>query len=178
MPHSLYFFEAVLPLLLVEKQFKSFLSTVFIDCLVLFGIGIVKEKVVPHAGLRAKNMRNLNDVMLSGNVVRDPSTRTVDETTYVDFTIASNRTPRKVGDDWKTRADFIPMTASGKIAEKLANLKKGDFLTARGSVESYNYEKNDATVYGIRIRVAEIIDVQKKASEPAMPEPENPFGNL
>lgn len=121
--------------------------------------------------------------MLSGNVVRDPSTRTVDETTYVDYTMASNRTPRKVGDDWKTRADFIPMTASGKTAEKLANLKKGDFLTVRGFVESYNYEKNDATVYGIRIRVTETIDVQKKASEPEPVSPEsvaleNPFGNL
>lgn len=126
-------------------------------------IGIVKEKAVPHAGLRKIIMRNFNDIVLSGNVVRDPSTRTVNEATYVDFTLGSNRTPRKVDDEWKNRADFIPVTASGKTAEKLASLKKGDYVAVRGFVESYNYEKNDETVvYGIRVRVSEVIEIDKK----------------
>lgn len=119
-----------------------------------------KEKTTPL--LVAKLMRNINEVILSGNLIKDPTVRKTDKNTFADFTVGSNRKAYQVDGEWKQGADFIPVSAAGKAAERIAELPKGSSIVFRGSLESYNYEKEDKTVYGLRVHLAEIISATKK----------------
>lgn len=112
---------------------------------------------------RQRKMRNINEVILSGNTVNTPATREFDGTKYADITIASNRKAHQKADGtWENTADFIPCSLSGKLAERVADLPKGSSVTLRGSLESTSYQKDDKTVHGLRVHVIEIISVLKK----------------
>lgn len=116
---------------------------------------------------RAKKMRNINEVILSGNIVNVPTTREHEGIKYADLTVASTRRAFQNDDgSWESHADYIPVSLSGKLAERVADLPKGSDITLRGYVESFTYKKDDKTVHGLRVHAVEIISaIPKKAKD-------------
>lgn len=93
------------------------------------------------------NRSNSFVVLTDVRVVNEPESREVGEKTLVSFTVADNP-----GDD-RSETKFIRITVSGKLAEVMMQLKKGDRVNAVGK-ETFNvYSKKDgSTGVGFEIK--------------------------
>lgn len=98
-------------------------------------------------------MSGLNQVVLIGNLTRDPDLRyTPDGTPVASFTIAVNRP--FVNRQGEREADFVPIVVWRKRAETCSEyLMKGSQVAIQGRLQVRNYEDKD----GIRKWVTEVI---------------------
>ena len=98
-------------------------------------------------------MSGLNQVVLIGNLTRDPELRyTPDGTPVTSFTIAVNRT--FVNRQGEREADFVPIVVWRKRAETCSEyLMKGSQVAVEGRLQVRNYEDKD----GIRKWVTEVV---------------------
>lgn len=98
-------------------------------------------------------MSGLNQVVLIGNLTRDPDLRyTPAGTPVASFTIAVNRP--FVNRQGEREADFVPIVVWQKIAETCSEyLMKGSQVAIEGRLQVRNYEDKD----GIRKWVTEVI---------------------
>lgn len=98
-------------------------------------------------------MSGLNQVVLIGNLTRDPELRyTPDGTPVASFTIAVNRP--FVNRQGEREADFVPIVVWRKRAETCSEyLMKGSQVAIEGRLQVRNYEDKD----GIRKWVTEVI---------------------
>lgn len=98
-------------------------------------------------------MSGLNQVVLIGNLTRDPELRyTPDGTPVASFTIAVNRP--FVNRQGEREADFVPIVVWRKRAETCSEyLMKGSQVAIQGRLQVRNYEDKD----GIRKWVTEVI---------------------
>ncbi len=98
-------------------------------------------------------MSGLNQVVLIGNLTRDPELRyTPDGTPVTSFTIAVNRP--FVNRQGEREADFVPIVVWRKRAETCSEyLMKGSQVAVEGRLQVRNYEDKD----GIRKWVTEVV---------------------
>ena len=98
-------------------------------------------------------MSGLNQVVLIGNLARDPELRyTPDGTPVTSFTIAVNRP--FVNRQGEREADFVPIVVWKKQAETCSEyLMKGSQVAVEGRLQVRNYEDKD----GIRKWVTEVV---------------------
>ena len=98
-------------------------------------------------------MSGLNQVVLIGNLARDPELRyTPDGTPVTSFTIAVNRP--FVNRQGEREADFVPIVVWRKRAETCSEyLIKGSQVAVEGRLQVRNYEDKD----GIRKWVTEVV---------------------
>lgn len=98
-------------------------------------------------------MSGLNQVVLIGNLTRDPELRyTPDGTPVASFTIAVNRP--FVNRQGEREADFVPIVVWRKRAETCSEyLMKGSQVAIQGRLQVRNYEDKD----GIKKWVTEVI---------------------
>ena len=98
-------------------------------------------------------MSGLNQVVLIGNLARDPELRyTPDGTPVTSFTIAVNRP--FVNRQGEREADFVPIVVWQKQAETCSEyLMKGSQVAVEGRLKVRNYEDKD----GIRKWVTEVV---------------------
>ncbi len=98
-------------------------------------------------------MSGLNQVVLIGNLTRDPELRyTPDGTPVTSFTIAVNRP--FVNRQGEREADFVPVVVWKKQAETCSEyLMKGSQVAVEGRLQVRNYEDKE----GIRKWVTEIV---------------------
>ena len=98
-------------------------------------------------------MSGLNQVVLIGNLARDPELRyTPDGTPVTSFTIAVNRP--FVNRQGEREADFVPVVVWRKRAETCSEyLMKGSQVAVEGRLQVRNYEDKD----GIRKWVTEVV---------------------
>ena len=98
-------------------------------------------------------MSGLNQVVLIGNLTRDPELRyTPDGTPVTSFTIAVNRP--FVNRQGEREADFVPIVVWKKQAETCSEyLMKGSQVAIEGRLQVRNYEDKD----GIRKWVTEVV---------------------
>ena len=92
----------------------------------------------------------MNNVVLIGNLVRDPELRyTQSGTAFTRFTLAVSRGLSKdkkaeMEQKGQPTADFISVTSWGKTAELVANyLSKGRQLAVQGRIQTSSYEGQD-----------------------------------
>lgn len=112
---------------------------------------------------QATAMRNINEVILSGNTVGTLATRTYNGTPYADLIVASNR--KAYQDEtgkWVSGVDYVPVSLSNRMAERVSDLPKGSEIVLRGYVESFSYQKDDKTVRAVRVHASEVISVMPK----------------
>lgn len=82
---------------------------------------------------------NYNHITLVGRIVRDPETKTANNTTRVTFTLAVDRPYRK--ENTETEADFIPVIMWGKLAEVAEKyIRKGRPTLIEGRLQIREYE--------------------------------------
>jgi len=91
--------------------------------------------------------RSFNQVVLMGNLTRDPELRTTPNgTTVCSFSLALNRRYRSGGDgEWQEATDYIDIVAWGPLGERVAQyLSKGRPALVNGRLQSRSWEQDGA----------------------------------
>lgn len=90
----------------------------------------------------------LNNVMIVGNLTKDPVfRRTANNTPVVNFAIAANRRYRDSESNWQEEVCFVGIVAWNKLAESCINrLKKGSAVFVDGELQSRNVKIDETSV--------------------------------
>lgn len=88
--------------------------------------------------------RSFNQVILMGNLTRDPELRTTPNGTNVcSFSLALNRSYKSADGDWQEATDFIDIVAWGALGERVAQyLSKGRAALVNGRLQSRSWEQD------------------------------------
>lgn len=106
----------------------------------------------------------MNKTILSGHLVRDPEVKETQTGTQItSFTLAVNR---KFAKENQQQADFIRVTAFGKLAEIMGKyLSKGSHILISGRIQTGSYDNKDGQkVYTTDVIAEEMefLDTKKK----------------
>ncbi len=87
--------------------------------------------------------RSFNQVILMGNLTRDPELRTTPNgATVCSFSLALNRSYKNAEGDWTEATDFIDIVAWGPLGERVAQyLSKGRPALVNGRLQSRSWEQ-------------------------------------
>lgn len=87
--------------------------------------------------------RSFNQVILMGNLTRDPELRTTPNGHSVcGFSLALNRSYKNASGDWTEATDFIDIVAWGALGERVAQyLTKGRPALVSGRLQSRSWEQ-------------------------------------
>jgi single-strand DNA-binding protein len=88
--------------------------------------------------------RSFNQVILMGNLTRDPELRTTPNGTNVcSFSLALNRSYKGANGDWQEATDYIDVVAWGPLGERVAQyLSKGRPCLVNGRLQSRSWEQD------------------------------------
>ena len=102
-----------------------------------------RKKSVSNAYPKETTMQNIAEFRIIGRV---GSVDTTDKVTHV--SVAANYN-RKDGDEWKTDTHWNRVTFFRQLAERAADLGKGDLVHITGRVRQNSYESNGETRYSV-----------------------------
>lgn len=85
-------------------------------------------------------MTDLNNVVIMGNLVKDPVTKSVGNANLTNVTLALNRSVKK-GDNWETETSFVDCVIWGK-ENIIKYLTKGSKVTFTGFLKQDRWEKD------------------------------------
>jgi single-strand DNA-binding protein len=88
--------------------------------------------------------RSFNQVVLMGNLTRDPELRqTPNGQNVCSFSLALNRSYKGADGNWQEATDFIDVVAWGPLGERVAQyLSKGRPCLVNGRLQSSSWEKD------------------------------------
>src|SRR5690242_17213646 len=88
--------------------------------------------------------RSFNQVILMGNLTRDPELRqTPNGQNVCSFSLALNRSYKGSDGDWKEATDYIDIVAWGPLGERVAQyLTKGRPALVNGRIQSRSWEQD------------------------------------
>lgn len=88
--------------------------------------------------------RSFNQVILMGNLTRDPELRTIPSGQSVcSFSLALNRSFKGSDGNWQEATDYIDVVAWGPLGERVAQyLSKGRPCLVNGRLQSSSWEKD------------------------------------
>jgi single-strand DNA-binding protein len=88
--------------------------------------------------------RSVNQVILMGNLTRDPELRqTPNGQNVCGFGLALNRAYRTQSGDWQEATDFIDIVTWGPLAERVSQyLAKGRRVLVQGRLQSRSWEQD------------------------------------
>jgi len=88
--------------------------------------------------------RSVNQVILLGNLTRDPELRqTPSGQSVVSFSLALNRAYKDQSGEWQEVTDYIDIVAWGPLAERVAQyLHKGRRALVQGRLQSRSWEQD------------------------------------
>src|SRR5438105_5968959 len=88
--------------------------------------------------------RSFNQVVLMGNLTRDPELRTTPNGSSVcSFSLALNRSYKNADGDWQEVTDYIDIVAWGALGERVAQyLSKGRAALVNGRLQSRSWEQD------------------------------------
>jgi single-strand DNA-binding protein len=117
---------------------------------------------------------NINRVVLTGNLTRDPELRaTGGGTSVCDLGIAVN-SREKVGGDWQDRADFFNVTVWGNQAENAAKyLTKGSPVAIDGRLRFESWEADGQKRSAVKIvaQAVQYLSTKGDGESQSSPEP-------
>lgn len=130
--------------------------------------------------------RSFNQVVLMGNLTRDPELRsTPNGQSVCSFSLALNRSYKGADGNWQEATDYVDVTAWGALGERVAQyVTKGRPVLVSGRLQSRSWEQdgqkrskvevvaNDVTFLGSRGEGAEGATSQP-ADEPKKPKKED-----
>lgn len=109
-------------------------------------------------------MRDLNKVMLIGNMTRDPEIRTIPSGQSVaSFSVATNRSWNDASGELQKVAEFTDVVAWGKLAEIAGQiLKKGRRVYIEGRLQTRNWDGQDGVKrYKTEVIASDLIVLDK-----------------
>ena len=88
--------------------------------------------------------RSVNQVILMGNLTRDPETRqTPSGQSVTSFSLALNRSYKDQSGEWQEATDYIDVVAWGPLGERVAQyVTKGRRVLVQGRLQSSSWEKD------------------------------------
>lgn len=88
--------------------------------------------------------RSVNQVILMGNLTRDPEVRqTPTGQSVCNFSLALNRAYKDKSDQWVEATDFIDIVAWGPLGERIGQyLSKGRRCLVQGRLQSRSWEQD------------------------------------
>jgi single-strand DNA-binding protein len=88
--------------------------------------------------------RSFNQVILMGNLTRDPELRTTPNGQSVcSFSLALNRSYKGADGNWQEATDYVDIVAWGPLGERVAQyLNKGRPCLVNGRLQSSSWEKD------------------------------------
>jgi single-strand DNA-binding protein len=88
--------------------------------------------------------RSVNQVILMGNLTRDPELRqTPSGQSVVSFSLALNRAYKDQSGDWQEATDYIDVVAWGPLAERVSQyMTKGRRALVQGRLQSRSWEQD------------------------------------
>lgn len=88
--------------------------------------------------------RSVNQVMLMGNLTRDPELRnTPSGQSVCSFSLALNRSYKDQSGEWKEATDYIDVVAWGPLGERVAQyMSKGRRCLVQGRLQSRAWEQD------------------------------------
>jgi single-strand DNA-binding protein len=88
--------------------------------------------------------RSVNQVILMGNLTRDPELRqTPSGQSVVSFSLALNRAYKDQSGDWQEATDYIDVVAWGPLAERVSQyMTKGRRCLVQGRLQSRSWEQD------------------------------------
>lgn len=88
--------------------------------------------------------RSVNQVILMGNLTRDPELRQIPSGQSVcSFSLALNRAYKDQSGEWQEATDYVDVTAWGPLGERVAQyLTKGRRCLVQGRLQSRNWEQD------------------------------------
>jgi single-strand DNA-binding protein len=111
-------------------------------------------------------MNNLNSILIEGNLVRDPQTRTTAKGTAVStFSIASNRY-YKQDSELEKEVSFFDVETWSKLAENVGNLgKKGRGVRVVGRLKQDRWTGTDGKQHSRVTIVAEHVEFRPESKK-------------
>lgn len=87
--------------------------------------------------------RSVNQVILMGNLTRDPELRnTPNGQSVCSFSLALNRSYKDASGEWQEATDYIDVTAWGPLGERVSQyLNKGRRCLVQGRLQSRSWEQ-------------------------------------
>lgn len=130
--------------------------------------------------------RSFNQVVLMGNLTRDPELRsTPNGQSVCSFSLALNRSYKGADGNWQEATDYVDVTAWGALGERVAQyVTKGRPVLVSGRLQSRSWEQdgqkrskvevvaNDVTFLGGRGESSENVDTAA-TSAPKKPKKED-----
>lgn len=88
--------------------------------------------------------RSLNQVILMGNLTRDPELRqTPTGQNVTSFSLALNRSYKDASGEWQEATDYVDIVCWGPLAERVAQyLSKGRRCLVQGRLQSRSWEQD------------------------------------
>jgi single-strand DNA-binding protein len=98
-------------------------------------------------------MQNINVVVITGNLTKDPELRHTEAGTPVcNLRVAVNGRRKNAHDEWVDKANYFDVTVWGKRGESCAEyLVKGRPVAVEGRLDWREYEKNDEKRQSVQI---------------------------
>ncbi len=112
-------------------------------------------------------MPELNSVVITGNLTKDPVFRqTTNGTPVVNFSIASNRKYRDANNQWQEEVCYVGVVAWNRLADSCNNrLKKGSAVLIDGELQSHLLKSDDGFSRNIvEIKAQRIQFLNKRAA--------------
>lgn len=120
--------------------------------------------------MKELRMPDVNNVLIAGNLTRDPSFRkTTNGTPVTNFWIASNRKFKDNTGQWRENVCYVGVVAWYKLAESCAeNLHKGGAVLVEGELQSRSLRTEDGrnrNIVEIKARRVQFLNKKDEAFE-------------
>ena len=123
--------------------------------------------------------KSINEVVILGNLVRDPELRTTQNGASVcTFTVALNRNV-KVNDEWSEEVTYVDCVAWADLAEKITgNLEKGKPVSVVGRLKSSTWEQDGRKRSKLEVIVNQIVFLERPQKLDSMPHKDVPLEDI
>lgn len=111
--------------------------------------------------------RSFNQVILMGNLTRDPELRqTPSGQNVCSFSLALNRSYKDASGEWQEATDYIDVVAWGPLAERVAQyLTKGRRCLVQGRLQSRSWEQDGQKRSKVEVLANDVTFLDSRGSE-------------
>jgi single-strand DNA-binding protein len=111
--------------------------------------------------------RSVNQVILMGNLTRDPELRQIPSGQSVcSFSLALNRAYKDQSGAWQEATDFIDVTAWGPLGERVSQyVTKGRRVLVQGRLQSRSWEQEGQKRSKVEVLASDVTFLDSRGSE-------------
>jgi single-strand DNA-binding protein len=111
--------------------------------------------------------RSVNQVILMGNLTRDPELRnTPNGQSVCSFSLALNRSYKDASGEWQEATDYIDVTAWGPLGERVSQyLTKGRRCLVQGRLQSRSWEQEGVKRTKVEVLANDVTFLDSRGGE-------------